>query len=284
MTRKKRWSLKATAMTVSVVLLGVGTVAAQSTGGPWWVTSGLVFVVDATAPADGRVVIDTDWGFSGSVAKAKANYPDTGEYIGCTVSSIPDDGQFLRCAARNAAGETAYCDSLYEGSALDLRKIGILNAAASINADSFITVRFNISGNGGDCDEVTISNTSADFLVYEGGGTGGVASCNMGNSTNLGAFGSAPVTVPNDACVVVTQFAQPWFSYGPNRTMQLQNAAGSTAYPLGYEYDQSCTGASGSGSFNFEWNDQYLPGLSDECALFIKLDGDGSGDVALKYY
>ncbi len=281
MHRKRRWSLKATLVTTSVVFLGVGTVAAQSVDVPWWVDSGLVYVADGVT-VDGSVVISED-GFSGSLAKAKANYPETGEYIGCNVTAIPGNGQFIRCAARDAAGETSFCQSVYIGSELDFRKATALNVAMSINADSYIYVEH--GGTSGDeCQLVEVSNTSADFLAFEGGGTGGVEDCTLGNSTNLGAFGGAPVSVSNDACLVVTQFANPQFNYGPNRTMQLQNSGGSTSYPLSYEYSQTCTGAAGSGNFDHGWDDQYLPGLDDDCPLFIKLQGNGAATVSLNYY
>jgi hypothetical protein len=82
----------------------------------------------------------------------------------------------------------------------------------------------------------------------------------------------------------VTEFAQPNFPYGPNRTMQLQAPAGTTTFPLPYEFEQTCTSAAGGGSISALWHDQYRPGLSDACQLYIKLGGDGSGTIALAYF
>jgi hypothetical protein len=247
---------------------------------PWWIETDIAPSIDAVTQ-DGSVVVN-EFGISGSLAKAKANYPDTGEYIGCKVTSFPDNGQFVTCAARDADGQTRSCESIYLGSGLDLRQVLNINAAQSISADSLILVE--IPTDGDDCGSITVSNSSADFLVLEGGGTGGVESCNESNSTNLGGFGSGSTSVPNDGCAVITQFAQPWFTYGPNRTMQLQNPSGATSYPVDYEYQQTCTGAEGSGSFEHQWDDQYLPGISDQCPLYIKLDGDGAGAINLGYF
>ncbi len=282
MKRHGRLSHKAIAATGAACLLIAGTVAAQSGGEPWWIEADIASPIDVVTQ-DGSVAIST-LGFSGSLAKAKANYPETGEYIGCTMTALPDNGQLVRCAARTASGETLSCESLYLGSELDFRKALTLTAAQSINADSFIVV--SVEEDGEDCLSITVSNSSADFLVLEGGGTGdgGVESCNMSNSVNLGAFGGSPKSVPNDGCAVVTQFAQPFFQYGPNRTMQLQNPSGSTGYPLQYEYKQSCTGASGTGTFNATWHDQFLPGMNDQCPLYIKLEGNGSGNISLSYF
>jgi hypothetical protein len=66
--------------------------------------------------------------------------------------------------------------------------------------------------------------------------------------------------------------------------MQLQNPSGSTSYPLSYQYKQTCTGAAGSGAFDHPWDDQYLPGMDDDCPLFIKLQGGGAASISLNYY
>jgi hypothetical protein len=277
----RKWPRAAIALGAVGVTVGVGTVAAQSGQLPWWEDTGVAFAADVVT-TDGSVAIGAIANASGSLRKAKAKFPTTGEYIGCSVSALPDNGQFLTCVARTASGATLSCSSSYPGSSLTLPEQSTLAAAASINADSF--VHFQAFNNGGGCAMVSVSNSSADFLVSEGGGTGGVQGCNEANSTSIGAFGGNLVTVPNDACVKVTQFAKPFWTYGPNRTMQLQNGGGTTSYPLNYEYAQSCTSAGGIGTFSGVWHDQFLPGLSDACPLFIKLKGSGSGTVKLKYY
>jgi len=281
-TDKKQLSKRAIQLSTGVVLLMVGAVAAQVIEEPWWTEWDIADSADVVT-MDGSVAVNLGAQLAtGSILKAKANYPTTGEYIGCSVTAIPDNGQFLTCVARDAAGEQLFCESIIAAGPTDftLRQQTILMAAASINENSFM----GFSAAGGECTSVTVSNSSADFLAAGSGSGGGVESCTSNNSIDLGAFGSAPVSVVNDSCVTVTQFAQPNFPYGPNRTMQLQNPAGTTAYPLAYEFQQTCTGAAGEGSFAAGWNDQYLPGLSDACPLYIKLGGDGSGTIELAYF
>jgi hypothetical protein len=266
-------------MAAASVALGVGTVAAQSSE-PWWTETDIADSADVVT-MDGSVAVNANLA-TGHIKKAAANYPDTGEYIGCVITTAPGDGQFLTCAARDADGGELTCDSIYGDGPVEFtqREQTAILAAASINENSFI----GFSVVSGECDTVTVSNSSADFLASEGGGTGGVEECDLNNSVNLGAFGGSSVSVPNDACAKVVQFAQPFWNYGPGRTMQLQNPSGTTSYPLDYEYAQACTGASGSGTFDSGWDDQYLPGISDQCPLFIKLKGNGSGTFGLNYY
>lgn len=275
MISRRKWSRKATAASVGLALLGGGTVAAQSME-PWWISTDLAPAA-VVSVQNGAVAINSSGGlFSGSIARAKSKFDTTGEYIGCNVTSFGDNGQFINCAARNAQGQTASCESVFLGSTLTFAQTAMLSAAMNINADSYVLV----SHNGGNCQSITVSNTSANFLVNEGG----VASCNAGNSVDIGAFSGSAVSVPNNGCAKVTKFAKPYFPYGPGRTMQLQNPSGTTSYPLSYEYSQSCTGAYGAGSFTAVWNDQFLPGISDACTLYIKFFGNGSGSISLKYF
>lgn len=280
-----RWTRKGTRIALGVVaasmVLGVGTVAAQSSE-PWWTEYDIADSADVVT-MDGSVAVNLNQA-TGSLRKARENFPDTGEFIGCVITTAPDDGQFITCAARDADGEELRCDSGFGTGANDYtrREQAAILAAASIDENSFIG--FGTDGPDDECFFITVSNSSVDFLANEGGGTGGVGECDQDNSVNLGAFGSFPRSVPNDGCATVVQFAQPWWNYGPGRTMQLQNPGGTTQYPVDYEYAQQCTGASGAGTFESEWDDQYLPGLSDECPLYIKLLGDGGGTISLKYY
>jgi hypothetical protein len=266
-------------MAAASVALGVGTVAAQSSE-PWWTETDIADSADVVT-MDGSVAVNANLA-TGHIKKAAANYPDTGEYIGCVITTAPGDGQFLTCAARDADGGELTCDSIYGDGPVEFtqREQTAILAAASINENSFI----GFSVVSGECDTVTVSNSSADFLASEGGGTGGVEDCTVSNSVNLGAFGGPAVSVPNDSCAAVVQFAQPFWNYGPGRTLQLQNPAGNTAYPLSYEYKQACTGANGTGTFNATWDNQYLPGISDQCPLFIKLNGPGSSSITLNYF
>lgn len=282
MMRGKRGSQVAIGVTAAVLGVGVGTVAAQSMGTPWWTQTGLVVPADVTVN-DGSVSV-YGTAFSGSIAKAKANFPTTGEYIGCKVTAVANNGQTIECAARDADGVTGSCFLNVTDANLGRREAVFINTISSIGPDSYVTIDYN--GGTGQCLAVSLSQTSADFLAFEGGngGGGGVSECEQSNSTNLGGFGGSGAAVNDAGCAMVAQFAQPFFSYGPDRTMQLQNPAGTTSYPLAYEYAQSCTGASGSGTFDAAWDDQFLPGLSDACPLYIKLGGSGAGTITLSYF
>lgn len=278
----KRGSRIAIGIVASSVLLGVGTVGAQMVEVKWWEEADIAESADFVT-MDGSVVVNGNQA-TGSIRVAKENFPETGEYIGCVATSYHDNGQYVTCAARDAEGNELKCDShLAEGTAnYTMREQSMILAAAAIDESSFIG--FATDGPDDECFFVTVSNSSADFLASEGGGTGGVEDCDQSNSVNLGPFGGSSVSVPNDACATVVQFAQPWWNYGPNRTMQLQNPSGTTQYPLDYEYNQDCTGASGSGTFEHAWDDQYLPGISDQCPLYIKLFGSGGATVSLNYF
>ena len=277
----KRWSRTATACAAGAIALGIGTVAAQSQGDPWWYDvfqTGPLFA--QSEEGEVRVAFNTVFGFhlmSGNLGRAKQEFPDTGEYIGCQVFSDPNDGQFLTCAARDAAGNTLECTTIYVESNFMLREHMMLNAAVNLTDTHYIAVP--VDPITGECLSMQVMAASADFLGD--GGPPDPGQCTEANSIDLGVFGGSPVSVPTDACVKVTQFA-PW-PYGPNRTMQLQNPTGS-GYPIPYEYEQTCTGASGSGQFDTNFDDQFLPGMSDACTLFIKLLGSGNGTISLRYW
>ncbi|HEY6724635.1 MAG TPA: hypothetical protein VI197_11415 [Polyangiaceae bacterium] len=276
-----RWARVATAAAAGALVLGVGTVAAQSTGDPWW------HEIFQAGPDNGQseqgevaIVRNPALGFdlmSGSLGRAKQAFPETEEYIGCQVFTDPNDGQFLTCAARDAFGSTLECTTLYEPGEFQLRQHMMLNAALNLTDTHYVAIAVN--RNSGECASLQVMAASADFLAPREP----LSECTEQNSVDLGPFGGSPVIVPNNACVKVTRFAKPSWKYGPNRTMQLQNPAGN-AYPVEFDYKQVCTNQKGSGRFDHNFDDQYLPGLSDTCTLFIKLKGRGNGIISLRYW
>ncbi len=281
MRSTRRWSRTATACAAGAIALGVGTVAAQSMDDPWW------YDVFQTGPlaaqsvnGEVRIVRNTVLGYhlmSGNLGRARQEFPETGEYIGCQVLTDPNDGQFITCAARAANGDTLECTTIYSANNFMMREHMMLNAALNLTDTHYVAVP--VDPITGECLAMQVMAASADFL-----GEGELPNpmpCTGTNSIDLGVFGGSPVSVRNDACVKVTQFA-PW-AYGPNRTMQLQNPSGS-GYPIPFDYQQTCTGASGSGQFDHSFDDHYLPGISDACPLFIKLRGSGNGNISLRYW
>ena len=271
----------ATAAAAGALALGVGTVAAQSTGDPWW------HEVFQTGPDNGQseqgevtIVRNPALGFdlmSGNLGRAKQAFPETEEYIGCQVFTDPGDGQFITCAARDIDGQTLECTTMYSPTQFQLRQHMMLNAALNLTDTHYVAVAVN--RNNGECASLQVMAASADFLVPREP----LSECTEQNSVDLGPFGGSPVIVPNTACVKVTRFAKPNWRYGPNRTMQLQNPTGN-AYPVEFDYKQACTNKQGSGRFDHNFDDNYLPGLSDACTLFIKLKGRGNGVISLRYW
>lgn len=275
----KRWSRIAAACAAGALALGVGTVAAQSQGDPWWWDAFSIGPISFQSD-DGAVTIETDTVLgdvmSGSLGRAREAFPETGEYIGCSITSVDGDGQFMTCAARDAAGNTLTCTNVWGAGVFAIRQQTMMNAAVNLTDSHYLAVTVDTSGT---CSSIQVVASSADFLANREL----PSDCTETNSVDLGPFGGSPVSVPNNACVKVTRFAKPFWPYGPNRTMQLQNPSG-TAYPVPYSYEQACTGANGSGQFDSNFDDQYLPGLSDACPLFIKLKADGNGIISLRYW
>lgn len=279
-----RWARVATVVGAGAVALGVvGTVAAQSTGDPWWhdvfgiqplvghSTEGEV----AISKGDPRLTYDL---MSGSLGRARQEFQaGSDEYIGCQVFTDPSDGQFLTCAARDALGETLECTTMFEPGEFELRQHMMLNAALNLTDQHYVIIA--VDRAEGFCASLQVMAASADFLVPREP----LSECTELNSVDLGPFGGSPVIVPNNACVKVTRFAKPNWRYGPNRTMQVQNPTGN-AYPVEFDYKQACTNKQGSGRFDHNFDDQYLPGLSDACTLFIKLKGGGNGIISLRYW
>jgi len=279
----KRWGRVAIAAAAGALAIGVGTVAAQSPPSRWW------HVIFQTGPlanqsTNGEVHIElsTPGGLgimSGNLGRARQEFPRTGEYIGCQIITDPADGQFITCAAKDAAGKVLECTTLFEPDEFELRRHMMLNAAVNLTDTHYVAI--GVKSNG-ECAWLQVMAASADFLVPREP----LNDCTEANSIDLGNFGGSPITVPNNACVKVTRFAKflspPW-KYGPNRTLQLQNPSGNV-YPIDFDYKQACTGAQGSGRFNSNYNDQYLPKMSDACTLFVKLKGKGNGIISLRYW
>jgi len=276
----KRWARVATACAAGAFALGVGTVAAQSDDEPWWYE---IFQAgpDFSQSEVGEVSVvmngigGLDW-MSGNLGRAREEFAETGEYIGCQIITDPNDGQFITCAARDRAGQTLECTIQYEPGEFALRQHMMLNAAVNLTDSHYVAIAVNPNG---ECALLQVMASSADFLAPREP----LSECTEANSVDLGPFGGSPVSVPNNACVKITRFAKPNWKYGPNRTLQLQNPTGNR-YPVPYEYKQTCTGANGSGQFDVNYDNQYLPGMSDACTLFIKLEGAGNGTLSLRYW
>ena len=282
MRLSKRWARIAAASTVgAMALVGAGTVAAQSGTGPWWWA---VFQAGdlASQSLAGEVrIVHNEAGtvMSGNLGRARRDFPITGEYIGCQIMTNPDDGQFVTCAARDSLGAVADCTLQFEPGEFELRQHMMLNAAVNLTDSNYIAVTMDPVTE--ECISLEVMASSADFLAPREP----LSMCTESNSIDLGVFGGSPITVAANACVKVTKFAKPNWKYGPNRTMQLQNpTASANAYPIPIEYKQTCTGAKGTGQFDFHYDNQYLPGLSDACTLFIKLKGKSNQTIALRYW
>jgi hypothetical protein len=276
----KRWARGATACAAGALALGVGTVAAQSGEDPWWYE---VFQtgpdLDQSTNGEVKIVENGEGGLnwmSGNLGRARQEFPETGEYIGCQIITDPNDGQFITCAARDAAGHELDCTILYEPTQFALRQHMMLTAAVNLTDSHYVAV--GVKQNG-ECGVLQVMASSADFLAPREP----LNECTEQNSVDLGAFGGSPVSVPNNACAKITKFAKPNWKYGPNRTLQLQNPTGNR-YPVPFEYKQTCTGAQGSGQFDTNFDNQYLPGISDACTLFFKLEGAGNGTLSLRYW
>jgi len=281
MRLSKRWARIATVGAVGALALGAGTVAAQSPPGddPWWRQVFDLGGSNQSAVGEVHIVKGTPFGdiMSGNLGRARRDFPVTKEYIGCQITTNPDDGQFVKCAARDINQVTLDCTLQFEPGEFELRQHMMLTAAGNLTDSNYITVY--VDPVTKECLSLDVVASSADFLAPREPLSG----CTESNSIDLGPFGGSPITVPGNACVKVTKFAKPNWKYGPNRTMQLQNPT-ATAYPVPMEYKQTCTGAKGTGQFDFHYDNQYLPGLSDACTLFIKLKGLSSQSIALRYW
>jgi len=104
--------------------------------------------------------------------------------------------------------------------------------------------------------------------------------CTEATAVDLGGPGNA-VTVPNDGCVRVRDDYPNW--WGTQRTMLLQTGSGGS-YPVPFSWSNQCAGSSGQGTFNGSWQSQTLSPTNGNCATLIDLNGDGSGNVELRYY
>jgi len=280
MRLSKRWARIAAAGAIGAFALGVGTVAAQSASEPWWWDAFQAGGdVNQSLVGEVRIVKNTEAGdiMSGNLGRARRDFPVTGEYIGCHIMTNPDDGQFITCAAKDTLGTVLACKLQFEPGEFELRQHMMLNAALNLTDSNYVAIT--VDPSTGECISLEVIASSADFLAPREP----LSMCTESNSIDLGSFGGSPITVPGNACVKVTKFAKPNWKYGPNRTMQLQNPT-ATAYPVPLEYKQACTGAKGTGQFDFHYDNQYLPGLSDACTLFIKLKGKSNQTIALRYW
>jgi hypothetical protein len=66
------------------------------------------------------------------------------------------------------------------------------------------------------------------------------------------------------------------------RNMQLQPDQGT--YPVPFQWSNTCTGRSGSGTFNYNWDNRVIGPVSMSCATLISLKGSGTGNITLRYY
>lgn len=89
------------------------------------------------------------------------------------------------------------------------------------------------------------------------------------------------VTVPTDACLRVRDAYPSW--WGTDRTLRLHSGS-SGQYPVPFSWKNECANASGSGTFEANWQEQLLGPTSADCATLIHLGGDGSGSIQLQYW
>lgn len=159
-----KWTVLAVGLVAGTAGVGVGTVAAQQAEEePWWHATSLALSADVVTMNGDVAVHESGLIASGSVRKAKTNFPETGEYIGCSVRGFPDNGQFLICVARDAQGEEFHCESEYGvgGQDLTIKMQTMLMPAMNINADSYVLM---VGSSNGECETIEVTNSSADFF------------------------------------------------------------------------------------------------------------------------
>jgi len=127
-------------------------------------------------------------------------------------------------------------------------------------------------------------NLSSDCVAGHGC-TGGVCQpkgggpCTWAIATELGSPGTN-ATVPNNACLRVMSAYPSWWG---TRNMQLQTTTPGT-YPAPFAWQNPCAGGSGQGQFSADWQNQIVGPTNQGCPTLIKLNGDGSGTVTIRYY
>jgi hypothetical protein len=114
------------------------------------------------------------------------------------------------------------------------------------------------------------------------GGTGGAPGGGSGSVCNDPAYladHGAAATVSAPGCVLVTQYPSWWGL----RNMKLQSMGGGSGYPIELGWENECTGLSGSGTLDSDWDELPLGSTSDACTTQIFLLGTGAS-TTLRYY
>jgi hypothetical protein len=137
------------------------------------------------------------------------------------------------------------------------------------------------------CPEGAVCSGSSDCLG--GNCTGGVCqsgsspSCSEETALDIGGPGN-DMTVPNDSCLMVRDAYPSWWGV---RNLQLQTTSGGD-YPAPFTWSNPCvnggSGASGSAALSFDWQSIVFGPTSSECATIISLNGDGTGEVTVRYW
>jgi hypothetical protein len=130
------------------------------------------------------------------------------------------------------------------------------------------------------CADGLSCGTNSDCV--NGNCSGGVCAaavlCTEALAVDIGSVNTW-VTVSTDACIMVRD-AYPWkWSYDP---MQLSNR-NSGDYPLTFTWSNSCSGNSGSETFEYNTNPKTFGPVSEHCATVIDLQGTGADTIQLKY-
>jgi hypothetical protein len=268
------------AATLAGVVGIVGTGLAQSGGIPPWeeleISSHFAL---APANANGTVSVDTNAMYaSGSLQVAKVNYQTTGEFIGCHVRVTPYDGNLIRCAARDAGGNTLTCAKTVGTDEL-LSEEGqswqtMMTAIAAMGETTHLRIQADdVGGDDYECQHIYFANSSADFLASNPG-------CTEETAVDLGSDGHE-TTVASDACVRVRDQYPWWWN---TKVMLFQNVNGTTEFPIPFEWVNTCSGSSGSGVFTNNWQDKFLNTTNSACPTLIKLNGSGAGTIRLRYW
>jgi hypothetical protein len=85
--------------------------------------------------------------------------------------------------------------------------------------------------------------------------------------------------VSTDGCAMIRDEYPNWWN---TRRVKMLNNWGSD-YSFTYTWSNSCTGNSGSGTLDNNWDTQIFGPVSEDCATLIDLQGAGSGTIWLWY-
>jgi hypothetical protein len=105
----------------------------------------------------------------------------------------------------------------------------------------------------------------------------GNSPCTDATSVDMGVPGTT-VSVSNNRCLKVTQYPNWWGT----RQMQLQNMTPGS-YPVPFNVS-NCGATKGTGTITADWQSFYINNISQSCTTFVKLGGDGRGNVTLRYF